>query len=59
MEKEIEKLIAAYLEEFVKDCGEMAEKNWLPSQVEMLERLFGAVLEGCEYDEWEAENGEA
>lgn len=59
MEKEIEELIVAYLAKFVQQCGEMAEKNWLPSQVEMLERLFGAVLEGCEYDEWEADDGKA
>lgn len=26
---------------FIVQCGEMAEKNWLPSQVDMLERLFG------------------
>ena len=39
--------------EFINQCGAMAEENWLPSQVEMLERLFGAVLNGCKYDEWE------
>ena len=39
--------------EFINQCGAMAEENWLLSQVEMLERLFGAVLHGCKYDEWE------
>ena len=38
--------------EFINQCGAMAEENWLLSQVEMLERLFGAVLHGCKYDEW-------
>jgi len=40
---------------FIAQCGEMAEKNWCPSQVEMLKRLFGAVLKGCEYADYERE----
>ena len=39
--------------EFINQCAAMAEENWCPSQVDMLERLFGAVLRGCKYDEWE------
>ena len=38
---------------FICDCGNMAEENWCPSQVDMLERLFGAVLKGVPYAEWE------
>lgn len=37
---------------FIAQCGEMAEANWCPSQVDMLERLFGAVLHGVPYPEW-------
>lgn len=40
---------------FIVQCGEMAEKNWCTSQVDMLHRLFGAVLSGKEYAEWEPE----
>lgn len=40
---------------FIRECGEMAEKNWCPSQVDMLERLFGAVLHDCEYADWTPE----
>lgn len=29
---------------FIKQCGEMAEANWCPSHVEMLNSLFIAVL---------------
>lgn len=38
---------------FIVQCGTMAEENWCPSQVDMLERLFGAVLKGVPYAEWE------
>lgn len=41
------------LGKFICQIGEMAEKNWCSSQVEMLERLIGAVLEGVEYADWE------
>lgn len=40
---------------FITQAGEMAEKNWCTSQVDMLHRLFGAVLSGKEYAEWEPE----
>ena len=43
---------------FIAQCGEMAEANWCPSQVEMLKRLFGAVLEGCEYANYELKEQE-
>ena len=39
--------------QFIIECGEMAEENWCDSQIEMLRRLFGAVLEGTDYDKWE------
>lgn len=42
---------------FIAQCGEMAEKNWCPAQVDMLERLFGAVLKGVEYSEWRNDDG--
>ena len=29
---------------FIEQCGEMAEENWCPAQVDMLERLFGSVI---------------
>lgn len=38
---------------FIVQCGKMAEENWCPSQIDMLERLFGAVLHGVPYAEWE------
>jgi len=41
---------------FIEQCGKMAEENWCPAQVDMLERLFGAVLHGVKYDEWERED---
>lgn len=31
------------LEKFMQDCRKMAQENWCPSQVEMLDRLFKAV----------------
>ena len=34
---------------FIEECGTMAEKNWCPAQVEMLHRLFLAVILGEEY----------
>ena len=37
------------VQEFIRQCGEMAEANWCPSQVEMLERLFKKVLAGEPY----------
>lgn len=43
---------------FIAQCGEMAEKNWCPSQVDMLKRLFGAVLSGVEYANYEPESEE-
>lgn len=36
---------------FIKQCGEMAEANWCPEQVNMLERLFDKVLKGEPYAE--------
>lgn len=35
---------------FIKQCGEMAEANWCPSHVEMLNSLFNAVLNQKPYD---------
>lgn len=43
---------------FIAQCGEMAEKNWCPPQVDMLKRLFGAVLSGVEYADYEPESEE-
>lgn len=34
---------------FISQCGMMAEENWCKTQVEMLHRLFSAVLIGEEY----------
>lgn len=34
---------------FVNNCAAMAADNWCPAQVEMLERLFDAVLTGKPY----------
>lgn len=34
---------------FIKQCGEMAEANWCPEHVDMLERLFDKVLKGKPY----------
>lgn len=39
----------------VHDMMHMAKENWCPNQVEMLERLIGAVLENKKYDEWTKE----
>lgn len=39
------------LEEFMQDCRKMAQENWCPSQVEMLDRLFKAVSLDEKYDE--------
>lgn len=36
---------------FIKQCGEMAEANWCPEHVDMLERLFDKVLKGEPYAE--------
>lgn len=36
---------------FIKQCGEMAEANWCPEHVDMLERLFDKVLKGEQYAE--------
>lgn len=41
------------LHKFIFQCGEMAKENWPPYQIDMLQRLFGAVIKGCKYDEWE------
>lgn len=38
---------------FISECCEMAEKNWCPAHIEMLKRLFGAVLTGVEYADYE------
>jgi len=40
---------------FIKQCGEMAEANWCPSQVQMIQRLFNAVLNQKPYDKTEEE----
>lgn len=56
-EEEVMKIANVAVGMFISQCGEMAEQNWCTSQVEMLERLFGAVLHGCKYDEWEREDG--
>lgn len=37
------------VEEFINQCGEMAEANWCSGQVEMLIKLFNAVLKGEPY----------
>lgn len=37
--------------QFIKQCGEMAEANWCPEHVDMLERLFNKVLKGEQYAE--------
>lgn len=34
---------------FIKQCGEMAEANWAPKHVDMLEHLFEKVLKGEPY----------
>ena len=34
---------------FIKQCGEMAQANWCPEHVDMLERLFDKVLKGEPY----------
>lgn len=39
------------LEKFMQDCRKMAQENWCPSQVEMLDRLFKAVSLDKKYDE--------
>lgn len=52
-DNELYKNAEALLATFIVQCGTMAEENWCPSQVDMLERLFGAVLKGVPYDEWE------
>lgn len=36
---------------FIKQCGEMAQANWCPEHVDMLERLFDKVLKGEPYAE--------
>ena len=36
---------------FVNNCANMAANNWCPAHVEMLERLFYAVLTGKPYAE--------
>lgn len=36
---------------FIKQCGEMAEANWCPSHVEMLNSLFNAVIKNEPYAE--------
>ena len=35
--------------QFIKQCGEMAEANWCPDHVAMLERLFDKVLHNEPY----------
>lgn len=37
------------LGQFINKCGEMAEANWCPDHVEMLERLFDKVLHNEPY----------
>ena len=39
------------LHDFMTDCRKMAEDNWCPSQVDMLDRLFKAVSMNKKYDE--------
>lgn len=36
---------------FIEECEDMAEANWCPSQVQMLQRLFNAVLNNEPYAE--------
>ena len=38
-----------YLGLFIKQCCEMAEANWCPEHIEMLERLFHKVLHNEPY----------
>lgn len=52
---ELDRKVAQKLEFFVEECKKMAEENWCPAQVDMLKRLFGAVIEGVAYDEWRPE----
>ncbi|MCQ2087953.1 MAG: hypothetical protein MJZ37_07855 [Bacilli bacterium] len=44
-------LCITMLHDFMKDCRKMAQENWCPSQVEMLDRLFEAVSLDKKYDE--------
>lgn len=37
------------LGQFINKCGEMAEANWCPDHVAMLERLFDKVLHNEPY----------
>lgn len=37
------------LGQFINKCGEMAEANWCPDHVAMLERLFDKVLRNEPY----------
>lgn len=37
------------LGQFINKCGEMAEANWCPDHVEMLDRLFHKVLHNEPY----------
>lgn len=37
------------LGQFINQCGEMAEANWCPDHVAMLERLFDKVLHNEPY----------
>lgn len=39
------------LHDFMVDCRKMAQENWCPSQVDMLDRLFKAVSLDKKYDE--------
>ena len=37
---------------FIAQCGEMAEQNWTPAQVQMLKWLMGAVISGTDYADY-------
>lgn len=49
----LSEFIASSIGVFIDQCGKMAEENWCPSQVDMLKRLFGAVLKGYKYADYE------
>lgn len=46
----------ALMQYFIGQCKTMAKENWTESQCQMLEWLFGAVLNEKKYDEYAEEN---
>lgn len=45
----VEDVVKTTLSIFTDSCIEMAKENWNQSQVEMLDRLFSAVIADCPY----------